>query len=217
MVFTRKGRTMRLPTILVFAFCLCFCSTELLAQSSSRGSGSRPSARRSINPMSQGRPSRLGGARPTAVPTRSAPTGMLNSVRSSPVSSRGAGRLPSARIGSSSRLPRSAPSSARSLGSRGPLPLTTGVTAPSKRRAPRSPKSSTPRSTSALTSLPIDSDTATGLRSWTDASGRYSIRGTIAAHQDGMVWLRREDGRINKLAVSQLSQTDQNLLSSRIQ
>ena len=51
------------------------------------------------------------------------------------------------------------------------------------------------------------------LRTWTDRTGKYSIVATLVAMKDGIVQLRKEDGRISSLPLKKLSEADQQFVS----
>ena len=183
-----------------------FFASDVFAQSGYRGSSSRSSGSRSA-PSSramQGRPSRMGPARSTAVPQRSAPTGILNTVRPGRPSSSGSGM-------------RSL--SGPSLGSRPAVatPSTSGRYSAtpirgSRKRSPKSPGSYTGSARKPSGAAATISKNGNGYRTWTDASGKYQIQGQLAAYQNGIVWLRRSDGLISKLPIRQLSQADQSFV-----
>lgn len=172
------------------------------AQSSSRGgSSSRPSAGSASRPRaSSGRvaPVRSSfGAQPRAPQA----TGMLNSVRSAPSS--GPGSASRSAGSSSKRLPPASSGILSATSGGTSVPTSLSSSRPSSSR--RSKKSSSRSSASAL---------PPGYRRWVDSSGRYSVKGKLAAKQDGVVWIRRTDGQLVKLPQSQLSQGDQQFLSS---
>lgn len=171
---------------------LVFSTDSVSAQSGTRGSASRTGTR---PPMrgSQGRPPRIGPVRSTVARPAAAPTGILNSVRHAPRSTgRGVGiRRPS--------LPTSAHSSSLSYGRPIAAPRASGV----RRSSGRTTTSSARQAESGKRSE------AVGARTWRDASGKHSIQGELAAYRNGIVWIRRTDGLISKLAVSQLSRPDQ--------
>ena len=218
---------MRSYLLLLSVVLLCLGSTDLLAQSGSRGgSGSRRSAGSSGRPsISQGRPSRTGMARSARPAPQAMPSGMLNSARHATTS-----RGPTTGITSSrSSLPYRPSPSVRG-GS-----TTSYAGSSTKRRKPRSPKSTyasskntpTPARGSSTNNTPIQQHSTTttlvagseafgglkdGSRTWTDASGKYQINGKLAAYQNGSVWIRRDDGLVSKLSVSQLSPADQRLV-----
>ena len=200
--------------VITFAL-LCFGSTDLFAQSGSRSSGSssrgRSSGSGARQTLPQGRPSRTGAARSSRPAPQAMPSGILNSARHA----------------TSSRRPTTGGSSSRPSLPYRPSPSARGGSSPSlsagsstKRRTPRSPKSyaSTKTSTSTggsstksnssqstTTTLVSGSDSFASLkdgsRVWTDASGRFTINGKMAAYQNGTVWIRRDDGLISKLSL----------------
>lgn len=203
---------------------LCFGSTDLFAQSGSRGSGSRGRSGGSMrSSMPQSRPSRTGRAPSARRAPQAMPSGILNSARHATSS-----RVPTTGITSSrSSLPYRPSPSVRG----GASPSLTGLS--TKRRTPRTPKSYAASKTSTATggsstrSTPSQQQSTTttlvggsdsfanlkdGSRTWTDASGRFKINGKLAAYQNGTVWIRRDDGLVSKLSVSQLSPADQRLV-----
>lgn len=188
----------RIPLLIATsALVLLFHGTDLVAQSSRRGSRTRRP------PIAQSRPSRLGGARPSVGRPRPAPTGMLNSARSG---LRTGGSGPSSLRPSASALRRS------NAGVTAPTPTAFGAASSSTPRRPRSAGTrSTASSPAAASAQPPQED----LRTWTDASGTYSIRGKMAAYRSETVWIRRADGLLAKLALSQLSPADQVYVRSK--
>lgn len=191
-----------------------FMADQSFAQSGSRGSGSRgggarPAPRSSFGGGGpQGRPSRTGGARPSAVPQRAAPSGILGTVGNRPSGPAPGG--PGPRAGAGSRIPSTGiRSGSPSYGSGSYSSPTTGVSAPKKRRRRTPRKTSASNVNSQATATPAN----TG-RIWTDSTGTHSIRGEMAAYQNGIVWIRRTDGLISKLSVNQLSAMDRSHLQS---
>lgn len=188
---------------LVVVFLSAFGNEVAQAQSSNRGyagSGTRSAPR--MNPARVA-PVRSGFGGQPRVP---AAAGILNSVRSAP-------RTTGVGPGSMIRRPSLPTTGLR----RRPQPVFAGsagipnaVSAGSRATAPRtrSASGSTRSTKKPTTSLPP------GYRTWVDATGRYSVQGKLAARQDGLVWIRRTDGRLVKLPLSQLSQPDQQFLSS---
>ena len=203
--------------VLVISAFVSWGGSEVLGQSGSRGSGSRG---RAAPGGSYGLPSRVGGARSKAIPTRGRPTGMMNSANAARFSGgrRSAGSGSRATTGLTPRNPispglRSGSPSAFGSGTPAPRP-TTGLSRPSRARssaANSSIRSSSPldRITTATSTLPK------GLRTWTDASGRYTIQGKLAAKRDDVVWIRRLDGKLARLKLDQLSKADQQFLVNR--
>lgn len=201
----RTARRLPKPwTLLVTALgmALMFCPSAAWGQSGSRGSGTRMMPR-----PSYGVPSRTGAARSSVVPNTARPTGMLNSAAAA-ARSRTAPRSYGSGTRSTTGIPSTVPSYGRSSQgySSGP---TTGLVAPG--RASRS-NSSTPRRGSS----PAPTNTLTipeGFRRWTDSTGKYSIQGKLAAKRDNVVWIRRLDGKLARLNLSQLSTVDQAFVS----
>ena len=53
------------------------------------------------------------------------------------------------------------------------------------------------------------------LRTWKDASGKYTIRATLVQVENGVVELKKQDGAILKVPVAKLSQVDQRYLRTQ--
>ena len=111
----------------------------------------------------------------------------------------------------------------------------TGLYVPNTPRAPVMPSGilgSVPPPTSSvpLTRIPASRTTSDGethvdkprrrtsprpyIHVWRDISGQYSVRGNLAAFEDGIVWIRRDDGLISKIQLNQLSSADQNYVAT---
>lgn len=198
--------------VLVVGSLVSIFACETLAQSGSRSSSGRSNVRRSAP---GGLPSRMGGARSKAVPTRARPTGMANSANAARMSGTrrpaGIGARPSTGL----TPQRSAAPATRGLTSSpsyGALPPTTGLARPG-RGASRPTGRSTPTQPAAAKAVATVSDSK-GYRRWTDVTGRYSIKGMLAAERNGVVWIRRLDGKLARLGVEQLSKQDREFLST---
>ena len=208
-------------TLSVALFSLAIVSSEVLAQSGSRGGASAGSAarapsvpRRAASAGSSTRPSgsgsrglpsavvsRVGGARSKTIPSGGRPTGISNSANALLRSSQSG-----ASSGSGSRGPAArAPSTVGAGSYSGTSSLSnSGLSRPSRRSKSRS------TSTKLASTGPLPE----GFRVWTDSTGRYKIQGKLAAQQDGTVWLRRTDGKLSKLSANQLSTSDQSFLAT---
>lgn len=190
---------------------------QVHAQSGSRGSSSRGGGGRMAPRGASGVPSRVGGSRSKTIQSGARPTGMMNSANAARMSggarSGGSGSRPSTGLSSRGSFSPSYGGGGVSRGG-GARPATTGLSRPSRSRSRSRPTGtanvvgSVPNaSTNGYGSLPA------GYRVWTDASGRYSISGQLAAQRDGTVWIRRTDGKYSKLSLRQLSQKDQQFLN----
>ena len=212
--------------VFVVGVTLLMLGPDLYAQSGSRSRGSGTRGAR----ISPGMPSRVGGARSKVMPTRGRPTGILNSAN--------AARMSGSRM-SGSRMSGSRMSGFRSSGSSTRGRPTTGYQSGSSLAGSRSykppsrsgtlrPKLGTRQPSTGLTRTATGRSTTSlansagsageqallpGYRIWTDASGKYAIPGKLAAYRDGTVWIRRTDGKLARLSVTQLSQPDQQFLS----
>lgn len=194
-------RRLLLRTIVGLLF-FAAASFQVQAQSGSRGSGSRMGPR-----PSYGTPSRVGGSRSKAIRSNALPTGMMNSANAARMNggmrSTGSGSRPTTGYSSRNSLSPSAG---------GAQPVTTGLPRPARSKPRASSSGAVQSNTMAGTAAPPAS-IPDGYRLWTDASGRYSMHGQLAAQRDGVVWLRRLDGKLAKLRATQLSTQDQTFLS----
>ena len=111
-------------------------------------------------------------------------------------------------------------------------PSRTGLYAPNTPRIPVMPSGilgTVPPPTTALLQIP-DSRTKTDretdfdkprrrasprpyIHLWRDKSGKYSIRGDLAAYKDGIVWIKRDEGWVSKIPLKQLSSADQDYVA----
>lgn len=163
-------------------------TSSVLGQSGSRGSGSRVAPR-----AGGGYPSRVGGARSKAIVGGGRPTGLINSANAARASG---GARPTTGLPSRSSF---APSPRSYSGGSGTTGLSSGLPRPSRKSGassrimPSGPRVVIPE----------------GFRTWTDSTGKYSIAGKLLGSQNGSVWIRRTDGKIAKLQISQLSGPDQ--------
>lgn len=196
-------------------FLIIICSFilvgEVQAQSGYRGSGSRTGGARTAPGGSAGIVSRVGGARAKTIPMQGRPTGLINSgnaVRMGSARGSGSGYRPSPIR--SSGAGSYAPPATRSLTGSGRPPRRSSGGRTTQKKSNLGSGTTNPVSSPSFSSLGLDDQ-----RTWTDASGRFSIRGKLAAQQDEWVWIRRTDGRLAKLRLQQLSAADQQFVKSQ--
>ncbi|MGQ9576970.1 MAG: SHD1 domain-containing protein [Thermoguttaceae bacterium] len=91
-----------------------------------------------------------------------------------------------------------------------PEPEGAKPTEPTKERPPAPSTPAKPAEPTSSLKLDRPASFATGLRTWTDKTGRYSVRARfVAALDDGTIRLQQEDGRYVRVAFDRLSRGDQ--------
>ena len=194
----RRRRMIRTFSVVAMSLFVAITGNELLAQSGYRGSTTRPSTQ---TRGSLGRPSRVGGARSSITPRTVRPNGMVNSSRSAQVVGRAQVNRPVRTTGITSDP-------------------TTGSFSPTARYAPtpnltRARPVRRPPTTTATASAAISAKLAEeGFRTWSDASGRFSVIGKLVTYRANTVWIRRSDGRLAQVPLTQLSEIDQQFVRS---
>ena len=69
--------------------------------------------------------------------------------------------------------------------------------------------------TAAVSLLAADRSSAQ-MRTWTDATGKFTVEGELVDLQSGKVHLKRADGRVITVALEQLSAADQEFAKARV-
>ena len=177
-------------SLLLASFLFAMWQSDCLAQSSFRGSRARPRPGGSM-----GRPSRMGAPR-SSVRRAATPGGILNSVRYSP-------RTPGARSTTGITRRRGLPPRGAGPRPAGRSQVATGYSASRHKPGSYKPKTAPASATTLASTNPRE------VRTWTDSTGKYTIQGRLETYRKGVVWIRRADGRLAKVALTQLSQADQ--------